>query len=281
MKGKYRSREIIQSLIRDGVFTRIGIGIPYTRVTGQISKLCDGWNMPLLIPTGASAQVMTLTGGGASGKSTLSEYIIISLMMIAHHAKISLRIEVICTDAFLIGNQVYRDNFQTPRSGLDNYDFALLRKRVEQIKTLVRGQSVTVPVYNPKTGAGIPVPGYCEGDEFLTAEIKGRVDLLILEGDVQPLDDVQYPIYLHVPDPIRLERRLNQESTEHGYWEARYIVNAFHQQQETHHFPYTLPISNQADWLLIQEFDTASVNENVHYDVYVKTVLLNRVGHLQ
>jgi uridine kinase len=96
-----------------------------------------------------------------------------------------------------------RHNFDHP----DAYDFNLLKK---QMKILLEGKSVEIPIYNYKTHTR----------EKETRQISGH-KIIVLEGimvlvDSELRDLMDIKIYIHTADDIRFIRRLTRDISERG-----------------------------------------------------------------
>ena len=248
------SSDIIRGWIHKGLFHLMGESIPQ-------SDLIDRFSTILHRLDETQTRVITLSGGAASGKSSITRTVVESIS--------DYKVILLSTDAFQFGDRDYRQNVLKPESALEKYNFARLAEVVTQIKTLVTDKQVTYPLYNAYTGSGIPIEGVCDNDTFLAETVSGKVDFIIVEGDFQPLDAVDYSIYLHVPDEVRLANRLRRDMVERGYDDREAIEASFNMRQNWQHFPHTLPIAQRADLLIWRLTDTPA--DAICYDLYGRT----------
>lgn len=200
-------------------------------------------------------KVISLIGGAASGKSTITRQLVEKL------DEIGVTSDAISTDDYVIGDRDYRrEHFEgsEPRA---KYDFELMREYIDVITKLEDGESLGVPTYDPETGIAIYA-----GEANYTHRI-GKVDVLIVEGDFSEVDKADLTIYLHVPDMQRLQNRIERDRLERGEPRVRAITDNFNLRQSAQHVPYTLPAVNTADVVL-----SAGSGENAWvYDIYHRT----------
>ena len=211
-------------------------------------------------------KVISITGGAGSGKSTFARRL--------SYKMIDISVIVISTDDFVIGTRDYRIDKLEGKDPLIKYNFDLLKDTVKKIEQLKTGESITVPLYDERIGAGTPL-NYDSGakpeatrDVYKLRRIIGPVDLLIVEGDFQPLGKTDYIIYLHVPDKFRLRNRINRDLKRRLGYSTESIQRNFELRQQLQHIPYTLPVASLADLILLVNVKTIKKNQLYRYDVY-------------
>jgi len=215
-------------------------------------------------------KIVSLVGGAASGKTTLVKCL--------EKEFGDLDLAVLCTDDYSLGTRSYRKRNINHSNPLEKRNFALLDKLVHELVRLEPGQMQTVPVYNPKNGAGIPPhthieQKYVKSDRLRSykyKQITGPIQVIIVEGDFQPLADPDLVIYLHLSDEIRLANRIKRDSQDRGYPNLKVIEESFYTRQVEQHIPFTLPVSNSAHILIWTHLRKTPVQRQFYdYDVYV------------
>lgn len=209
----------------------------------------------------ARPPVVSIVGGAASGKSTFARGLAASTR--GH-------VEILSTDDFVIGTRRYRREHLGEDEPLRKYNFTLLDSKVRELRALQGGEErVDVPVYRRENGAGVPPDGLAAAGEYSARAIAGPVDLLIIEGDFQPLAAPDLLLYLHVPDALRLAHRLRRDVGSAGYRDEAAVRASFALRQSSQHRLYTLPVAANADWLLLAKVPGGSDTPYV-YDVYCR-----------
>lgn len=202
-----------------------------------------------------STVVVSLVGGAASGKSTLSCKISEEL------AKSGTRTDTIGTDDFNRGNRTWRwEKFEgkLEANPLEKYDFALLNAKIQQIKDNKDPKiTVAVPTYNQETGLAID-----EGEKNYTHQV-GIVDVLIVEGDFHAVEDPDIVIYLHVPDTQRLQNRLGRDAAHRG-GEVQKTTTSFNFRHIAQHLPHTLPTAAKANYIITVDAKEGQRRYNLH-----------------
>lgn len=195
-------------------------------------------------------RVLSIVGGAASGKSTLTS----SLAGALRSAGID-SLAVLSTDDYSIGNRSFRENQLSSVDPYLTHDFSLLSKNVEQICRLRTAEQLRIPRYDPSTGAGVPPPSTenaptVDMENYLTDLITGLIQLIIVEGDFQPLIRTDYVIYLHLSDKTRLENRISRDIQFRNYQTKSSVIKSFKQRQTSQHTIYTLPVSEKANAII-------------------------------
>ena len=218
-----------------------------------------------------SKNIVSIVGGAASGKTTFARSLAALLGLNKLH------VQVICTDDYSIGTRQYRKNHIGEDTPLEKYNFELLYRVVEQVKKLNHGQIVTVPVYNPQNGAGVPVDSFTEQhipkqEGFRSRDIVGPVDIIIVEGDFQPLPPqvVDHILYFHVSDRIRFKNRLQRDLNERSYFSKDAIVESFALRQKHQHIQYTLPVAKTANTLMWAHWANSDLESQYSYDLFAR-----------
>ena len=191
--------------------------------------------------------VVSMIGGAASGKTTLSDRI--SEALRSH----GLTSERISTDDYGRGTREWRHREfgSTGRDQLEKYDFEHLNDRITKIKSiddLVK--TVPVPTYDDLTGESVVV-----GEDNYSRQI-GQTDVLIVEGDFDQAEEPDLRIFLHVPDSQRMATRVDRDAKLRGEASPGKVEASFIERQHSQHAPHTLPASERADLLVIVDAST-------------------------
>jgi uridine kinase len=201
-------------------------------------------------------KVIALTGGAGSGKSTLGHSIIEGLV------KAGITADIISTDDYNRGDRAWRrEHFEGSeiRDPRDKWDFGLMNQKIEQIQqNKDEDKKVKVPTYNQATGIAID-----EGEESYLHGI-GPVDVLVVEGDMLAVDNPDLTIYLHVPDDVRLQNRIERDMQHRSEVDQQKVIDNFKLRHHNQHLPYTLPAVNWSDVVI----DASPTNDEWQYDIY-------------
>jgi uridine kinase len=188
---------------------------------------------------GTQPCVVSIVGGAGSGKSVLTQALVESL------ARQDLVADSISTDDYNLGNRTWRwEHFEGTevRDPMDKWDFKLMNQKIAAIRSNnTRGATVKVPTYDQATGLAIDA-----GEENYTHEI-GKIDVLVVEGDMFQVDNPDFAIYLHTTDSQRLQNRTNRDVTHRNAGDAAKIAANFALRHQNQHVPYTLPAIESAD----------------------------------
>lgn len=193
-----------------------------------------------------AVKIVSLIGGAASGKSSLSRALVDKLIQLGVSA------DSIATDDFNKGDRAWRwENFEGKDTDpIGKYDFKLLNQKIQAIKqNTSTDKAIPVPTYNQATGLAI------DAGEVNYAHRVGKVDALIVEGDFHPVANPDLVIYLHVPDEQRLQNRIDRDVVHRGGDPEKTTVS-FNFRHRSQHLPHTLPSLEKADYVI--EADASS-----------------------
>lgn len=205
--------------------------------------------------------VVSLVGGAASGKSTLTQSLADGL------AATGMRADTIATDDFNKGDRAWRkENYDDKVSlgaspeevdPLKLKDFDLLNQKIDEIKALSGVETVAVPTYNPLTGLAID-----EGEAQYKHHIS-QLDVLLVEGDFHAVARPDLLIFIHMADELRLQNRVSRDVVSRG-GELAKAADSFHFRQRYQHIPLTLPVIEEADVILDASTDALGWRYNVY-----------------
>lgn len=235
------------------------------------ADLVSDFAIPTLLcdPRGKATQLIIIAGGAASGKSTLAENI-------AHElADRGTTSAIISSDDFVRWDRGERHRRETAgMSPEDKYDFFEMRRAIGAIcANQDFDRSIEVPQYDPHTGLAI------DGEHRRRIP---KIDVLIAEGDMMGgqgvLPQDLYPnhtfkplsLYVHVPDEVRLARRVERDLLKRNAQGAtpQDIANSFERRQTMQHLPYTLTYAAAADVILTPPAERTSNGAHA-YDMYL------------
>lgn len=190
--------------------------------------------------------IVTLIGGPASGKTTLSKLLV---------AELGEEAVTLSTDSFVKGDRAWRRTHieNQRRTPLDKYDPEYLSSLIAEISRLNDGEELGVPKYDNRTGVATGADPKKQPDSSrYPTKIRGLKKYLIVEGDFQFIEDPDYNIFLDVDDDVRLGNRLHRDKIKrrehHNDDKHDEIVKEnFDLRQKTQFFPYTLPQKKLAD----------------------------------
>ncbi len=202
----------------------------------------------------SGTMIVSLIGGAASGKSTLSVKLAGSLG----------ESDVISTDDYVVGDREYRRKHFEGKDHVSKYDPEFLNQKVKEVCSLVPGKKVKVPTYDKVTGLAIAA-----GEENYQREI-GKVDFLIVEGDFDFVENPNYKIYYHVPTEVRLENRIQRDKETRNEPSIDNIIKNFQLRQKLQHETHTLPAASTADMLIIASAERKVDGFTYTYFVYKK-----------
>jgi uridine kinase len=249
------SDEIIRATIKKRRLLHIGSEVNYA---GAVKFICSQIQN---LPPYSSPSIIAIIGGAAAGKSTLS----LEIKNTCYPQSI-----IISTDDFLIGTRDYRNLHFDKTSPLAKYDFQLLRTKIEGLKKLGQKDHISLPVYDDSTGSAIPVDNKVDSDLYRTRDVSGVVSLIVIEGDFLPECKLDLLIYLHMPDGIRLQNRIQRDMEKRGYIDSSEVEKNFMIRQQKQHLPYTLPVAEKANIILLGK---KSIPENYcFFDLYQEEV---------
>lgn len=216
--------------------------------------------------------IVSVIGGAASGKTTFVHDLLARAP--------ELRCAVIGTDDFVIGTRAYRKRKLEGGNPLNKYNLSLMRAKVDQILSLKSGETTIVPEYSERTGAGIPVRRpFTESYLSLSRtyhfrQIRGPIDLLVVEGDIQPLAKTDYLIYFHLSDQARFQNRLTRDMQERDAKDLKAIKASFELRQKLQHETLTLPNANHAHMILWARIINEKGNQRYRYSIYARDMSL-------
>ena len=219
-------------------------------------------------PFRTDARLLVITGGAASGKSTLAEAVSNKL------AQQDVPSAVISSDDYVRGDRGSRRRWEANGMRPDGkYDFRTLRRAIGAVcANRDPRQVIELPQYDPHTGLAI--------DGSRKRQIP-MVDVLIIEGDMLGEAGAShqslYPeatykpqaVYLHVPDEERLRRRVERDMRDrNGHGETPDVIaDSFEHRQRTQHLPYTLRYASVANAILTPAANGSPYGDPT-YDMY-------------
>jgi uridine kinase len=219
-------------------FQRLETGLSSNEVVDFIARVIPD-------QAGEGMQVVSLIGGVASGKSSLARALVEKLKESGHRA------DSICTDDMsrYTRHERWKMSKDPNVTGRDLHDGRLLNEIIKAIKNLTSDAVVNVPKYDPKTGDAVVV-----GEANFPHAI-GQVDILVVEGDFDLVEQSDLLIYVDAPvaerRKIRIARDLN-ERTQVGdkTVTAPDIGASFDARQVSQHQQFTEPTLPKADIVL-------------------------------
>ncbi len=273
MKGSLNlSDEWIAKLVSSGLFQPSGRHMSEEQLLDYLLDIFS--HMSASLP-----KVICLIGGAASGKSTLAQSI----------SERKPGMIVLSTDDFVKGTRKFRTEHKMEEDPLSKYDFDMLRNKIWDLQHLPNGETVTLPCYNAQTGAGISLAQYSMEEEtpddatYLMREISGPVEIILLEGDFQPLLEPDYVIYYHLSDNLRWKNRLRRDSFQRNELDMQALRENFLHRLKRQQLPFTLPVAGGAD--LIVSISIRRKGGAYLFDVYEKSLKTQRtftkVNYLQ
>jgi len=198
--------------------------------------------------------VVSLIGGAASGKTTFAD----ELAKFASNN--SLVAASFSTDDFLIGDREFRRKNFEGKSPLAKYDFEFMNQKTSAIVTNKDPRKIIkVPKYDGHSGMAIAA-----GEENFPNKI-GPVDLLIVEGDFDAVQNPDFKIYLHLDDNDRFKLRLNRDMKSRNVSDHSEVLQNFNQRQVTQQQEYTIKAVESVDLILEVLLDK---DNNFSFNVY-------------
>lgn len=190
--------------------------------------------------SGDRTRLISLVGGAASGKTTLT------IELVNQLRQQGITADSIGTDDYVIGDREYRRTNLEGKEPKAKYDFGYMNELIDSI-VANHGQAgeIAVPTYNQATGVAI-----AEGEANYQHKI-ASVEALIIEGDFLEVAKPDLTIYLHVDDNLRLSNRLNRDLQHRSATDAAKIEENFNQRQALQHVPHTLPAAALANIVII------------------------------
>ncbi len=208
------------------------------------------------------AVIVTLTAGPGAGKSTLREHLIDRLERNGHTA------DYISTDDFGLYTREERNRLiaEGKINPWTAKDWVLLNKLVDEVR---EGKSVKAPVYDEATGDAVVV-----GETNFPHTIKPNLHFFIIEGDFQPIENVDVQIYFHVPTDVRRENRVVRDMAKRNGGDSEKIRQSFDFRLESQYYPYTIPNAEKADMLIVADAQPSKRGEYpfiYSYSIYKKS----------
>jgi uridine kinase len=221
-------------------------------------------------PRGMGTQLVVVTGGAASGKSTLAEG------MSSKLAEQDISSAIVSSDDFVRWDRGERRRRESARmQPEDKYDFDQMRRAIGAIcANQDPDRTVEIPKYDSRTGLAV---------DGTRRRYIPSVDVLIVEGDMLgeqgETPQALYPehaympstLYVHVPDRDRLNRRIERDMRQrNGHGETpEAIASSFERRQVTQHLPYTLTYASAADVILAPTPPTDTTGHDIQtYNMY-------------
>ena len=194
-------------------------------------------------------QVIAITGGTGSGKTTLVQSIV---------SKISNK-EILC----LSSDSYYKDNpklsfLERERINYDQpdaIDFNLLKKHINDLKL---GKSIKVPKYCFKT--------HLRMKEYVVESPK---KILLIEGililsNSELRKEFNLKIFLECDRDLRLKRRVNRDVNQRGR-SKKDVIDLFRKRLDSMHKKYVIPVKKYCDIVINTE-------KEVNYDELIKKI---------
>jgi len=197
-------------------------------------------------------KVLSIVGGAASGKSTLAVNLASKIKSSGLDSVV-----ILTTDDYSVGTRDFRETQLRSTDPYVTHNFELLSEHIGDILKLRPRQQIIVPKYNPGNGAGVPPvmgkPGVLDTEKYTSSRLTGSIELVIIEGDFQPLKNTDFIIYLHLADNLRLENRIRRDIRFRSYETKDHVLKSFIDRQRSQHFIYTLPVAEFANLIIWSE----------------------------
>jgi len=205
-------------------------------------------------------KVVLLVGGAGSGKTTLTRRLVTALRAGG------IKADSICTDDYTRGDRAWRQRQfegEQLRHPHGKYDFDFMNRTIAAIRSNRDAKRVIkVPTYDPASGLAIDM-----GEKHYTHAISLN-DVLLVEGDMSEVTQPDLTIYLHVPDEIRLQKRVERDLAERSYAHPQAIVDSFNLRHTNQHLPFTLPAADQANIIIMGDI----LGKIWYYDLFERAV---------
>ncbi len=182
-------------------------------------------------------KVVSIVGGPAAGKSTLTA------KLTDECAARDLSSDFLSTDDNCLGTRAWRWEHERD-DPLSLKDFDLLNRHIQAIKRIKAGDTVKTPVYDQESGLAIET-----GAENFPHSI-GKVDVLFVEGDFDPVDDADMRIFIDVPAHARMQARINRDLVARGEVDPQKVAASFLSRHENQFKPHTVPAISRSDIVL-------------------------------
>ncbi|HSI20478.1 MAG TPA: hypothetical protein VLA04_02060 [Verrucomicrobiae bacterium] len=189
------------------------------------------------------ALIVSLIGGAASGKSSLSA------SLLGQIRDKGIAADAICVDDYNKYDRAFRrheyegEHPARDEAILQKFDIKMLNGIVEAIRGNVDElMKVAVPEYDEKTGVAV--------DRGPVRSI-GPVKVLLVCGDFNLVERSDLVVYLHMNDEDRLANRIRRDALQRAEPDTEKTKESFLLRQEIQHFSLTLPTTQKADYLVV------------------------------
>lgn len=195
--------------------------------------------------------LISVVGGVASGKTTLVKELVKRIP----------GSDFIGTDDYVKGTREYRRNeiVAKGKSPYEKYDFEFMRNKIAEIKNITEDEVVSLPQYDSHTGLAVAA-----GEENFTKKIS-KLKLLFVEGDFQPLTEMDLLVYFHVSDSIRTNNRIERDQQERNEVDIEKLMADIQIREQQQHYPITLPEASNADVIIVADYNSAHQYEFTLY----------------
>lgn len=238
-----RDEKIIEKILENGIFEKISSSLSdQSLVDILVSKLETYYKEKTVI--------VTLTGGPGGGKSTLRKHLIQKLEAHGHPT------DYVSTDDFGLYTREERNRLiaEGKINPWTAKDWVLLNMLVDEVR---EGKSVKAPVYDEATGDAVVV-----GEENFPHILKPHLHFFIIEGDFQPVENVDVKMYFHVPTDIRRENRVVRDIAKRNGGDPDKIKQSFDFRLESQYYPYTITQAEKADIFIVTIAEKTESGDN-------------------
>lgn len=196
-------------------------------------------------------KVVSFIAAPAAGKTTFADDLVSELERRGEKAAF------MGSDGFVVKDREYRRAHLEGKDPLAKYDFQYMLTLIERIKNNKDPNvEIGVPRYDDSTGLGLDA-----GEE--NYKKIGPVDFLIVEGDFDPVPDPDLHVYMHVPDEVRLQNRIDRDLKIRNE-NLQAVIDTFNLRQKLQHLPYTVPSIKKSDLVLEVDSKEGRYSYTIH-----------------
>jgi uridine kinase len=195
-------------------------------------------------------RIVGITGGSGSGKSTLALDLVKSL---------GTRAALLSTDSYyrdlspLPPAERARTDFDAPAA----IEFDLLAAHLDSLR---EGRGIRPPIYDMKTHTRVGEAAPVDPAEILVLEG------LLLLADARIAGSIDFLVYVDLPEPDRLARRLARDVAERGRSEAE-VLSRWRSNVLPMHETHVAPGRARADRVVPGDGDAAAIVERLVADL--------------